>query len=236
MIKPLKLHCFMHVPFEGPGIIENWAHEKGLQMNYTRFYDSDPLPDRSEVDMLVIMGGPMNVFDFHIHSWMQEEIEWVRKYIEEGKVVIGICLGAQIIAASLGAEVYPGEHKEIGWFSLRFLPAIGEFRIFSHLPETRKEFHWHGDTFPIPQGATRIASSSAFPNQGFIFDKRVIALQFHLEMTPDSVQGMLDNCRDELLSGPFIQSEKEILGESGFYETNQQVMYKFLDYLSSLVS
>ena len=236
MIGPIKINCFMHVSFEGPGIIDNWAREKGHRMDYTRFYKEERLPEPSEVDMLVIMGGPMNVFDFHIHPWMKEEIDWVRNYMDAGKPVIGICLGAQIIAASLGADIYPGEHKEIGWHNLRFLPSLVEFRIFSNLPETCKVFHWHGDTFPIPPGALRIASSAAFPNQGFIHNRRAIALQFHLEITPGSVKGMVDNCRDELVPGPFIQTEAEILSESGFYESNQQVMFQFLDYLSGLIA
>jgi GMP synthase-like glutamine amidotransferase len=236
MSTPMKIQCFMHVPFEGPGIIESWVKENGHQLEYTRFYETDPLPESSEVDMLVIMGGPMNVFDFHTHPWMQEEIEWVSKLMDAGKPVLGICLGAQIMAASLGMDVYPGEHKEIGWHSLQFLPSLGEYRIFRNLPETRKVFHWHGDTFPIPQGAMRIASSTAFTNQGFIHKNSAIALQFHLEMTPDSVRGLVDNCRDELVSGPYIQTETEILNESGYYESNQQVMFQFLDYLSGLIT
>jgi len=225
----------MHVPFEGPGIIENWVEERKHRINYTRFYEDDPLPEASGIKMLVIMGGPMNVFDFHVHDWMQDEIEWVRNYIDAGKPVIGICLGAQIIAAALGVEVYPGKHREIGWHHLQFLPSLGEFRICKDLPTTRKVFHWHGDTFPIPDGAIRIASSTAFQNQGFIYNQKAIALQFHLEVTPESVREMVDNCRDELVQGSYIQDEKEILGETCCYESNQQVMFQFLDYLSALI-
>ena len=98
---------------------------------------------------------------------------WLNLF-ESGKPVLGICLGAQIIAAALGAEVYPGQEKEIGWYNLRFLPALGEFRICKELPATRKVFHWHGDTFHIPKGAARIARSQAFPNQGFIYNRQCI--------------------------------------------------------------
>jgi GMP synthase (glutamine-hydrolysing) len=224
----------MHVPFEGPGIIQNWVEEKKHRLEFTRFYKGDPLPDLSDPDMLIIMGGPMNVFDFHIHSWMEEEIDWVEGFMEAGKPVLGICLGAQIIAAALGADVYPGEHKEIGWFNLQFLPSLGDFKICKDLPVTRKVFHWHGDTFPIPEGAVRIASSSVFPNQAFIYNRKVFALQFHLEMTPETVAGMVEHCGDELVDGPYIQSEAEILDETCCYTANQQVMYQFLDYLSAL--
>jgi len=226
-----KIHCLLHVPFEGPAIIADWVEKKNHLLSYTRFYEGDKLPDPSNVDLLVIMGGTMNVFDFHIHHWMQDEIEWVTGIIRAGKPVIGICLGAQIIAASLGVEVQPGKQREIGWYNLEFLPSLGDFRIWKDLPASRKVLHWHGDTFPIPRGATRIASSQAFPNQGFIYNNRVIALQFHLEVTPESVKELVDNCRDELVPGPYIQSEEEILGEVQSYTANQELMFQLLDYL-----
>jgi len=225
----------MHVPFEGPAIIGDWMGEKGHSLHYTRFYEGNALPDASDVDMLVIMGGPMDVFDFHVHPWMEDEIEWVKDFMGTGKPVLGICLGAQIIAAALGEEVYPGEHREIGWHNLQFFPALGDFKICSDLPTTRKVFHWHGDTFNIPEGATRIAGSQAFPNQGFIYANHVVALQFHLEVTPESVKELVDNCRNELVEGPYIQSEKEILSEQSSFKPNHQVLYHFLDYLCSLV-
>jgi len=226
----------MHVPFEGPGAIVEWARRKKHKLQYIRLYQGDVLPDGNQVDMLVIMGGPMNVFDFHIHPWMEQEIAWVKEFIRLEKPVLGICLGAQIIAAALGKEVYPGPHREIGWFNLQFFPSLGDYKIFKDLPVTRKVFHWHGDTFNIPEDATRIAASQAFPNQGFIHKNKVMALQFHLEATPASIKELVDNCGDELVEGPYIQSEKEILSEQSYFETNQEVLYRFLDYLSALVS
>ena len=226
----------MHVPFEGPGFILDWIGEKGHKLHYTRFYKGDALPDAVSVDLLIIMGGPMDVFDFHVHPWMEEEIAWVKEFISLEKPVLGICLGAQILAAALGEEVYPGPHKEIGWHNLRFCPALGDYKICKDLPITRKVFHWHGDTFNVPEGATRIAASHAFPNQGFIYNNKVLALQFHLEVTPESVRELVNNCRDELVDGPHIQSEKEILSEQHYFQTNQEVLHQFLDYLSALLS
>jgi GMP synthase-like glutamine amidotransferase len=234
MAPQLKIQCFMHVPFEGPGVIAEWISEKNHILEYTKLYEGDSLPDPGPIDMLVIMGGPMNVFDFHIHPWMQEEIEWVTAFIESRKPVLGICLGAQIIAASLGSEVYPGDHKEIGWHNLKCLPGLGEYRICKELPSARKVFHWHGDTFQIPKGAVRIAESRAFANQGFIYEERVMALQFHLEVTPEAVNGMVEHCGDEIVDGPYIQSSKEILKEKAHYQDNNRIMFQFLDYLSGL--
>ena len=236
MSRKINIACFLHVPFEGPGAILDWVKEKDHKLQYTRFYKGDALPDASILDMLIIMGGPMDVFDYHVHPWMGDEIEWVKEFIHMGKPVLGICLGAQIIAAALGEEVYPGPHREIGWHNLQFFPSLGDFKIFKDLPITRKVFHWHGDTFNIPEDATRIAASQAFPNQGFIYKNKVMALQFHLEVTPVSIKELVDNCRDELVEGPYILSEKEILSEQKYFQTNQEVLYQFLDYLSALVS
>lgn len=228
----LNVSCLMHVPFEEPGFINDWISRKKHDLSITRLFKNEVLPERSEIDMLIIMGGPMNVYDFHIHAWMQEEIEWVSSYIDMGKPVIGICLGAQIIAASMGVQVYPGENKEIGWHNLQFLPALGDFKIWDDLPPARKVFHWHGDTFPIPEGAVRIAGSQAYPNQGFIFDQKVLALQFHLEITPEGITDLVKNCREELVPGPFIQAEEEILAETRYFRSNKELMFDLLDYLS----
>ncbi|MDF1575980.1 MAG: gamma-glutamyl-gamma-aminobutyrate hydrolase family protein [Bacteroidales bacterium] len=152
MVSVKNIECFMHVPYEGPGVIADWIGQKGHLLHYTRFYLGHELPEASRADMLIIMGGPMDVFDYHIHSWMGDEIEWVRDYIQTGKPVLGICLGAQIIASALGEEVYPGPHREIGWHNLQFLPSLGNYKIFEALPAAHKVFHWHGDTFDIPRG------------------------------------------------------------------------------------
>lgn len=233
MSKPLNINCFMHVPFEGPGLITDWIEKKGFQLNYTRFYENDSLPDPDTVDLLIIMGGPMNVLDFHIHPWMKDEVEWVSNFLGSGKAILGICLGAQIIATALGSDVYPGKEKEIGWHSIRFLPGLGEFKICKNLPSARKVFHWHGDTFDIPKGAIRIAESNLFPNQGFIYEKRVIALQFHLEVGPKNVEDLVENCRDELLPGPYIQNESELRDEKRFTDENRVLLFNILDYLAS---
>lgn len=233
MRKALKINCFMHVPFEGPGLITDWVEREGHSLEYTRFYENEPLPDPDSVDLLIIMGGPMNVLDFHLHPWMKDELDWAGKFIMTGKAVLGICLGAQIIATALGSDVYPGKEKEIGWFNIRFLPGMGEFKICKNLPSSRKVFHWHGDTFDIPGGAIRIAESNLFPNQGFIYEKRVIALQFHLEVGPKNVDELVENCRDELVQGAHIQSENEILNLSRFSDENRLLLFNILDYLGS---
>ena len=232
----MQINCFLHVPFEGPGLISDWVLLKDHSVDYTRLYEGQDLPDAAGIDMLILMGGPMNVFDFHTHPWMEGEIKWVRDFIASGKPVLGICLGAQIIASALGAAVYPGKYKEIGWFDLRFLPCLGEYKICSELPAARKVFHWHGDTFDIPEGAVRIAESKAFSNQGFIYGGKVLALQFHLELTPESVSGLVRECGDELVPGPYIQKAEELLDPSRFDPEDQELLFHLLDYLEGSAS
>jgi GMP synthase-like glutamine amidotransferase len=232
MALKLNIHCFMHAPYEGPGVIADWILKKGHRLSFTRFYEGDSLPDPADVDFLVIMGGPMNVFDFHIHPWMQDEIDWVAAFIRTDRPVLGICLGAQMIAAAMGSDVFPGEYREIGWHNLKCLPCLGDYRICNDLPSVRKVFHWHGDTFQIPEGAFRIAESRAFANQGFIYEGRILALQFHLEVTAEGVRDLVEACGAEIMKGPYIQPVKEILAENSHYRDNHQLMFRFLDYLS----
>jgi GMP synthase (glutamine-hydrolysing) len=222
----------MHVPFEGPGLITRWIDEQGHQLNYTRFFKSDPLPDPDAIDLLIIMGGPMNVNDRQVHAWLRDEIGWVTGFIKTGKPAIGICLGAQIIATALGSEVYQGKDKEIGWHDIRFLPPFENHPVFREIPHVIKVFHWHGDTFHIPEGATRVAASSLFPNQGFIYRDRLAALQFHLEVTPESVKDLVENCREELVPGPYIQDEEKLLDKTMFTDISRKLLFQILDHLA----
>lgn len=231
----MNIHCFQHVEFEGPGMINDWVESKKQKLHFTHFHKGDPLPDLNSVDLLIVMGGPMDVYDYHIHSWMEDEIAFVKQCIENNTPVLGICLGAQIVAAALGSEVYPGKEKEIGWFPVTFLPAAGDFKIWSEHPGTRMVFHWHGDTFDIPEGAIRIARSNAFQNQGFIYNNRVMAFQFHLEVTPELVKGLTKHCGDELIQGKYIQDARTIINQKDYYSTNHKQIYQVLDYLEKMV-
>ena len=189
----MNLHWLQHVPFEGLGTIEPWAETKGFELSCTRLFADEHLPDAGSFDGLVVMGGPMGTYDHGEHPWLIAEKEFIKAAIDAGKSVLGICLGAQLIADVLGARVYPGPQKEIGWFSIRRTEGAPDI-----IPEKLTAFHWHGDTFEIPAGATRIASSTACINQGFVYNDRVIALQFHLETTSESMEALIEHCANEL--------------------------------------
>ena len=205
----MQVHILQHVPFEGIGSIAKWLAERRASVTTTRFFADPALPSSHDFDLVFVMGGPMSVNDCADYPWLAAEKAFLRAAIEGGTAVLGVCLGAQLIASSLGAAVYPNPHKEIGWYPVRGCPGSADGFPF---PASCEVLHWHGETFDLPPGARLLASSDACRNQAFQVGPRVIGLQFHLETTPDSLDAMVSNCRDELVSGPYIQSEEAIRG------------------------
>lgn len=214
----MRIHIFQHVPFEGPAEIAVWANAKGHPLSITRFYENEAPPANVDFDFLVVMGGPMGAYDEALHPWIAAEKKVIAESIRAGKKVVGICLGAQLIAASLGAKVYPNAQKEIGWFPVT---KISEQRLIKSFANEETVFHWHGDTFDLPQGATLLLSSEACRHQAFCLGENVLALQFHLEMDEAAIQSIFKNCGDELVSAPWIQDEKEI--EKGFFHITRNL-------------
>ncbi|MEO8821279.1 MAG: type 1 glutamine amidotransferase [Ginsengibacter sp.] len=231
-MEKLKIHYFQHVPFEGLGNIEQWCTNNGHTLSATRFDENAALPDLKEIDWLIIMGGPMSVNDDKKFSWLVTEKEFIRKAVETRKTVIGICLGAQLIAEILGAKVYQNDRKEIGWFPIELTGEAMQHELFTGLKNSITVFHWHGDTFDIPGNAIQIASSKACKNQGFLYQDNVLGLQFHLETTKESLQQMIENGRDELTKEKYIQTQNEIEKRQEFFEDNRQVLFKLLDRLT----
>lgn len=200
----MHVHVLQHVPFEGLGSIGAWLAQRNAEITYTRFFESAALPDPFTVDLVIALGGPMSVNDEQDLPWLVTEKAFVRACIAADKPVLGICLGAQLIASAQGARVYPGPHKEIGWFPIESTPTPHGMFAF---PASVTAFHWHGETFDLPDGAIRLARSEGCENQAFQLGPRVIGLQFHLETTAPAADAIITHCRDELVGGPFIQSE-----------------------------
>jgi GMP synthase-like glutamine amidotransferase len=226
----MRAHYFQHVLFEGLGSIEPWLDSNGYELTSTRFFESADLPDPKAIDLLVVMGGPMSVNDENKFPWLALERQFVREIIESGKPVLGICLGAQIIANAMGAKVFPNPVKEIGWFPIHAVASI-DGSVFN-FPPSEIVFHWHGETFDLPPGAIRLAKSEGCENQAFQLGKRVIGLQFHLETTPKSAREIVLNCREELLPSRYVQTEEEILSASSSrYKSINNLMSSILSFL-----
>lgn len=204
----MNVHYFQHVPFEGLGYLEEWLLQQNVRLTTTRFFEADPSPPSPpETDFLIVLGGPMSVHDTPRYPWLKTEVDLIRRNLEYGTPILGICLGAQLIAAALGSRILPQAAKEIGWF-----PITGYASNGFAFPESQIVFHWHGESLELPPGAVRLARSTACQNQAFSIGSRVLGLQFHLESTPESVRSLVHHCRHELTSGgPYVQSEAEIL-------------------------
>lgn len=228
----MRLHYFQHERFEGLGMIADWTKKHGHIVTNTPFFDANArLPRHADYDALVVMGGPMGVYDEARFSWLAAEKAHIRAAIDGGKHVLGICLGAQLIAASLGAKVAPHAHKEIGWFPVAMTDAGITHPLLSGFNSAMTVFHWHGDRFDIPSGAVHLMSSAACDNQAFVYDKHVLALQFHLEMDGAAVRAIAAACADELRrasKGRWVQSAAD-MAEKSKKAATKQVLFTLLD-------
>ncbi len=219
--------CIKHIGFEGPGAIAQWAQQNGHELDIAPLYHDHHLPSPEGYDAILIMGGPMNVYEEDKYPWLAKEKSYIRGAIASGKHVLGVCLGAQLIAVSMGAKITANENKEIGWFPIN---RTEDCPTTFSMPKTLKVFHWHGDTFEIPQGAHRIASSDACFNQGFVHHSKVLALQCHLEMTPESLTLLATSCSNELVHAPYIQNMERLQREPAeTYQLMHQALYALLD-------
>ena len=187
-------------------MIGEWAEANGHHVTTTRFHANEALPLPSEVDFAVVMGGPMNALDDAAYPWLARERMFLADVIRAGRPALGICLGAQLLAAALGATITPNPHREIGWWPVE---RSGDASL--PWPEELEVFHWHGDTFSLPDGAERLCSSPACANQGFMWHGHVVGLQFHLEMRPEDLQAICEQCGHEIVDGPWIQPLERLL-------------------------
>ena len=217
----MRAHCLQHVAFEGMGAIETWLHQNQFEVSHTHLYESVDLPAISEIDWVIIMGGPMSVNDEQAYPWLVTEKEFIRKCIAANKVVLGICLGAQLISSALGSAIYQNKEKEIGWFPLKKSETL-KSKLFRDFPDDLTVFHWHGETFDLPKNAELIASSETCKNQVFSVNDRVIGFQCHLETTDQSLRSLITNCRDELKPGTYIQSEDNMIEHEKRYAPAMQ--------------
>jgi GMP synthase-like glutamine amidotransferase len=206
-----RIHYLQHVAFEGLGTIQDWAVAKNALLTPTLLFEPHVFPLIDAFDWLIIMGGPMGVYDEAAFTWLKPEKRFIEAAINAGKTVIGVCLGAQLIASALGARIFPNRVKEIGWFPINWKDAALSLPCLSMMPKTLDVFHWHGDTFDLPHGAVHLARSAACENQAFAIGDKVFGFQFHLEVKPENVREMIAHCGIECVPAEFVQSPREIV-------------------------
>ncbi|RYG00684.1 MAG: amidotransferase [Chitinophagaceae bacterium] len=223
----MRTHFIQHVHFEHPGLLLEWATGNDDTITFTKVFENDEYPLPADYDRLIIMGGPMGANDESIHPWLRNEKDCISAALSTGKQVIGICLGAQLLASVLGADVYPNNKKEIGWWPVKVIRNPDDL-LTADWPDSWTPFHWHGDTFDLPQGAELIFTTEACRNQGFQYRKQAIGLQFHMEATPELVNSMIENGSNELVNDEFVQS-KEIIQQEEHFEENKALLYSLLN-------
>lgn len=225
----MKIHSFHHVPYERLGCIEDWIDQKKFESAKTNFYEEYHFPDLNDFDILIIMGGPMSVNNENKFPWLSEEKQFIKKAIDADKVILGICLGSQLIAQVLGVKVFQNKNKEIGWFKITRENITNNDSAFNIIPDNQIVFQWHGDTFEIPDGAVKTFGSEACTNQAFIYREKIFALQFHLEITETGLIDLINHNRNELVTSNFIQTENDILDKALNCQETNKLMFEFLD-------
>ena len=235
----LRIHALFHTDYEDLSFIKHWANNHQHTITYTRSYNQDSLPTPGSFDWLIVMGGPMSVHNEDSHPWLIDEKRLIKQSVDSGKTVIGVCLGAQLIAHCLGASVEPAGVKEIGWLPILLTKDAQAHPLLQDLPKQPfTVFHWHGDGFEYPQGAIPLATSEALPNQGFLYQTPrhkalgtwVMAWQCHFEVTKESIVKMVANGNNAIQKGlvtypKTVQSPTEIiaLGDKYIADNNARL-------------
>jgi GMP synthase-like glutamine amidotransferase len=231
----LRVHVLQHVAFEGLGSIGAWLERRAAEVRVTRLFEEARFPAPRELDWLVVLGGPMSVNDEATLPWLADEKRFIAEAIAASKGVLGICLGAQLVASALGAQVRLNPEREIGWFPVEPTPAAAASAFASVFSRPLEVFHWHGQTFDLPPGATQLLRSAACEQQAFALGERVLALQFHLETTPGIVRAMSEACPADLAGGRLVQPPGEMLRDPARFHRIHLVMDAVLDELAKRI-
>jgi GMP synthase (glutamine-hydrolysing) len=225
----VTISVLQHAAFEGPGEIAAWANLRGHVTHIHHLYRGDEFPALDSFDLLVVMGGEMNIYQDRDYPWLKPERNLIRSALQQSKKVVGICLGSQLIADALGSRVHQNAEYEIGWFLITFTRE--GHHAFPELPLQATVLHWHGDTFELPSGATRLALSQGCLEQGFVIKKKCLGLQFHFEVDPALAKQMVEGSSDNWPKGMYVQTPQAILSDASIhYEQNQKILYGLLNW------
>lgn len=224
----MRIHSLQHVPFEDIGSMALDFQARAYHLSTTHWYRGDEAPELSSFDALIVMGGPMGIYDEAEYPWLTDEKMLIKNAIAAGKIVLGICLGAQLIADVLGGKVTRNAHKEIGWFPLQIIPQAATHPVAKILATYPEVFHWHGDTFAIPDGAVWLARSEGCAHQAYSYKDRVFGFQFHLETTPASAQALITHCANDIDGSRYTQSAENIIADAGKFAHINRAMSEMI--------
>jgi GMP synthase (glutamine-hydrolysing) len=209
-----------HIHCETPGIISDCLQSANIDMRFVRTFERNPIPSNLDTQAgLIVMGGPMSVYDHDQFPFLLEEQRLIEEALKDDKPVLGVCLGSQLLAATLGAEVKSGAQKEIGWHPVTLTEDAATDALWKELPARFTAYHWHGDVYDLPQGAVSLASSELTPCQGFRYGANAYGFLFHMEVTEKIIKNMVAEFQDEL--------EEQCI-------TAKSIIQKTRDYLSAL--
>lgn len=225
----MKIQCILHADFEQAGHYAIWAAHRQIQVTQTHVFLGEGLPDITAFDMLLVMGGPQSPQETEQYPYLKDEIALIKQAVDAGKYVVGVCLGAQLIAESYGAATARSPHREIGVFPLTLTPEGKAHRLFSHFPETFDSAHWHNDMPGLPENAVVLAESAGCPRQIIQFAPKVFGFQCHLEFNTSSVAALIDNCPKDLKPNTYVQTKEAISTYN--YSVMNQHLSQFLDKL-----
>lgn len=234
----MKLHIILHESFEAPAAIETWTKKREHQLSYTRLYQGDVFPQNLNFDFLVVMGGPQSpstTLEECPHFDAKNEIQFIKSAINQGKILLGVCLGAQLLGEALGAKFDHSPNREIGVFELTLTDAGKQDPFFSTQPEKFLVGHWHGDMPGLTSESQVLATSQGCPRQIIKYGPKIYGFQCHFEFTLEAIEGMIQNCAHELeeyKNQPYIQNA-QLLRDHDYHSINER-LFQFLDYITTI--
>ena len=210
----MRVHFLTHADFEQPGYYLTWARENGFSVSQTAVYNDETLPETDDYDLLIIMGGPQSPAETDKYPYLSTELDHIRTAIKNNKYIIGVCLGAQLIAEAFGSKTQASPHKEIGVYPLTLTDKGKQDLLCKDLPTSFQSGHWHNDMPGLPSGAIILAESAGCPRQIIKFTQKIIGFQCHLEFDKNCVETLITHCQNDLSDGNFVQSADVILSQN----------------------
>jgi len=225
----LKVHVIINDSYTTLDLIKEWLRKKKYSFTFTNAYRSEKFPSKLDFDLLIILGGTVGSYEEEKYPWLKEEKKYIKKSIENNKLILGICLGAQMIAEILGGKVYPHRHSEIGWFNIKKTKfELEKNKILKNIDDNFLAFQFHNDTFDLPEEATLLAGNDANKNQAFMYKENVIGLQFHPEINFPFLEEVFQKYNN-IEKGPYVQNIQEILKRNGKFKKSKENFFIILN-------